>query len=202
MVTGNPLVFVILGAGFVAVLAWLVFWSRSQSRIVRRFAESKGFVYHERDIDGLEARVNDCVVLEEPNLVRSFSRLGDVVTLIHGAMFRAVELLDLNPYGRAEYVNRSRVAVWFPCRQKIEGIFTVSPALEIYQRYPEEPARIDALRAFLEAARVEAPPCMLSLTLMRGQGVAYLEPAVTGMVSERHLSYLSELAGTLSVGRL
>jgi hypothetical protein len=33
---------------------------------------------------------------------------------------------------------------------------------------------------------------------MRGQGLAYLEPTVTGSVTDSHLTYLSDLAERLS----
>lgn len=198
---GNAFVFVLLTVSFVAVGVWMYFWSRNQSRIIRRFAESKGLAYHEADLDGLEARVNECVALDDPDLTRVFSRLGDIVSLGRGTLFRAVELLDLNRYGRAEYVNRARVAVWFRCPAGLEGMFMLSPDMVVHQRYPEEPLRVEGVRSLFESARLAAPPCLLSLTLKHDRCVAYLEPALTGAVSHQHLEYLTGLANSLAARR-
>lgn len=196
--TAHPLIFVVLVFTFVATgVAWYL-WSRNAARTLRHFAESKGLVHYVEDIDGLEARVNECVALDEPKLNRSFSGVTDIIPLGRGALFRAVELLDLMPYGRSEYVNQSRVAAWFPCRNAAEGIFSVSPAMEVHQRYPEEPSRTGAVRELLESARVPAPPCTLSLAFMRGHAVACLEPAVAGTVTTSHVEYLEQLADTLA----
>jgi hypothetical protein len=197
-VEGNPFVLVILAVCFAAVVAFWFFWSRNQSRVVRRYAESKGLVHHDRDPEGLEARVNACVALDDANLTRTFSRFGDIVSLGRGTLFRAVELLDLNPYGRADYANRSRVGVWFRCPFQHEGFFLVTPALGVHQRYPEEPDHTEDVRGRLEAARVAPPPCTLSLTLMRDHAVAYLEPTVTGTVTAAHLDYLAGLVNALA----
>jgi hypothetical protein len=192
------LVFVILGVAFLAVGMHLLFWSRGQSRLIRGFAESKGLVYRAAGVDGLEERVNACVAFDEPALTRTFGQFGDVVSLGHGTLFRAVELLDLTPWGRAEYVQKSRVAVVFPFRSDISGFFMVSPDLAVYQRYPESPSWVDRVQSVLEEGRVARPPCPLSLTIMRGQVVAYLEPAVTGAVSRKHLDYLAGFPNGLS----
>jgi len=199
-VQGNLWVFAILAVAFAVVLVWLLIWSRRQSRAIRRYAESNGLMYRAEDIDQVEETVNECVRLEEENLTRRFSRVSDVVALQHGILFRGVELLGLNPYGRAEYVNKSRVAVTFPLESEAAGIFSVFPGLNVHQRHPEEPLYVDHVRSLLEASRVGSPPCALSLTLMRGRAVAYAEPLITGIVRQKHIDYLARLAGRLGAG--
>lgn len=190
---GNIVVFIVLGVALVAVAVHLFLWSRRQSGSLKRFAESKGLVHRSADVEDLESRINDCVALEEPGLTRTFGQLGDIVSLGNGRMFRAVELRDLRPWGKTEYTHQARVAVMFPVDCGFSGIFSVSPKLVVRQLYPESPASEEEVRSLLEHARVGAPPCMLSLTLMRGQAVAYLEPGVVGSVDRKGLEYLEGL---------
>ena len=199
-VEGNTLVFAMLGAAFAGIGIHLFAWSRRRSGLLRQFAESRGLVYHAADGEGLERRVNDCVALEEPGMVRSFGQFSDVVAVGAGRLFRAVELLDLVPWGRAEYTNHARTAVTFPYPRDLEGIFLISPQLSVHQRYPASPSRTDEVKDLLARARIAAPPCTLSLTLGRGNAVAYLEPAMAGAVSSRHLQYLAELCERLASG--
>jgi len=198
MVEGNMLVFVILGAVFAGVGVHLFLWSRRKSGLVRRFAESRGLVYRAEDVEGLEQQVNDCVALDEPGMVRTFGQVGDVVTVGPGKLFRGVELLDLVPWAKAEYAHNARTAVMFPCRREVEGLFLVSPQWSVHQRYPQSPSRTVELKAVLESAHLPAPPCALSLTLMRGSAVAYLEPTVAGAVSRKHIEYLIDLMERLA----
>jgi len=197
---GNTLVLLILSAALGGVGVQLYFWSQRQSDAIKEFAASRGLIYHAVDPGQLEYRVNQCVALDEPDMTRTFSQLGDVVPLPNGTLFRAVELLDLTPWGRAEYVNQSRAAVFlpFPSTAEYAGIYMVSRALSVHQRYPASPSRVDAVKALLESVRMSQPPCALSLTLMRGCVVAYLEPLVSGSVSRKQLDYLADLAERLS----
>lgn len=194
---GNMLVFVVLGVAFAATGVHLFLWSRRQSGSLKRFAESKGLVYRSRDVEELERRVNECVALEEEGLTRTFGQFSDIVTIGNGKMFRAVELRDLNPWGKTEYANQARVAVMFPVACGFSGIFSISPALVVRQLYPETPSSTEEVRSMVERTRAGAPPCMLSLTLMRGYGLAYLEPAVVGSVRRTDLEYLERLVAAL-----
>lgn len=195
---GNMLVFVILGAAFAGVGIHLLLWSRRKSALVKRFAESRGLVYRAQDVEGLEKRINDCVMLDGQGMVRTFGQVGNIVTVGSGKLFRGVELLDLVPWGKAEYAHNARTAIIFPCAGELEGIFLVSPQLSVHQRYPESPSNEGRLKNLLTRARVPEPPCTLSLTLMRGGAVAYLEPTVAGAVSNKHLEYLVELMERLT----
>jgi hypothetical protein len=119
--------------------------------------------------------------------------------LPQGKLFRAVELLDLNPHASVESSHHARALVLFPGAPEWSGIFHVTSDLAVHQRYPGErgPAAVGILRLF-EQVGAAAPPHTLSLSFMHGQGLAYLEPAITGSVTEAHLTYLADLAARFS----
>lgn len=193
---GNPLVFVLLGAAFAAVGVHLFFWSRRQSRKLKAFARSRGLPYQARDDGRLEADLNAAMALDEPGLARTFGRVRDVIALEDGAtLFRATELLDLNPWGEAETSHHARTAVFFDAPDAPSGIFSIRPDREVRQRHPRDGADSEAVRALLERLGVPRPPCALSLTFMRGKGVGYLEPTVVGQLADEHLRYLAGLVG-------
>lgn len=196
---GNLLVLIVLGGAFGLVGVHLVLYSRRQSRLVRRFAESRSYSYSERDDGRLERELRDGFELRESACRRAFSRIRDVVSLERGELFRAVELLDLSPYGSAEDSHRARTAVRFPAGSLAAGIFHVAQDLAIRQRYPRnDRSQAAEVAGLLHSAGVACPPHAMSLTLSRGQGIAYLEPLVTGSLNEDHLSYLVDLASRLS----
>jgi hypothetical protein len=119
--------------------------------------------------------------------------------LPQGKLFRAVELIDLNPHASVEASHHARAAVLFPGAPEWSGIFHVTSDLAVHQRYPRErgPAAVGIPRLF-ERVGAAAPPHTLSLTFMHGQGLAYLEPAITGSVTEAHLKYLADIAARFS----
>jgi len=192
-IDGNGLVFVVLGAAFAGVAIHLLLWSRRQSRLVRRFARERGLDYRAGGSSRLEDAVNACAAMEETGIVRAFSGLRDVVSLDGGTLFRATELLDLNPWGSPQNTHQKRTAVFFRAPEAPAGIFFVTPTLSVEQRYPRGGSAAEQVRSHLEQAGIPAPPCTLSLSLAPGGGIAYLEPAITGALSRRHLEYLVDL---------
>lgn len=199
-VSGNTLVFVILGAAFAGVGVHLLLWSRRKTRLLRRFAAERGLAYRRRD-DGRVARaVNDCVAIDDAGMGRGFGRVRDVVELGHGTLFRGVEALDPVPRGNPQNTHHARTAVLFPTSLDVTGMFLVHPGGEVEQRHPGAPSRATELRSALARASVPTPPCPLSLTLARGRALIYLEPVVTGALSEEHLDYLAGVALRLGTG--
>ncbi len=189
------LVFILFGVAFAAVGLHLVFYSRRQAGIIRKFAESRGYPHTDRDDGSLEDQLDRAFEIEDPGCVRTFGQVRDIVSLPSCKLFRAVELIDLNPHASADSSHHARVAVVFPCTSERSGIFCIGSDLDVRQRYPRDcddaPARLSDL---FPQAGIASPPHPLSLTLMRGNGLAYLEPAVTGSVAETHLAYLADLA--------
>lgn len=191
------LVFVILTAAFVAVGIHLFLWSRRVTGRIRRFAGARGLKYEARDRGSLEARVNTAVALDESGLTRRFGQVGDLVRLPGGVLFRAVEFRDLNPHASSGYGQHARTAVLFDAPAAPAGIFSVTPLLEVRQEYPFNQSSAGALQAYVQQARLPRPPAPLSLTFMRGQALAYLEPFVSGSLTDEHLEYLAALPDLL-----
>ena len=192
---GDPLVFILLGAAFAAVGLHLVVYSRRRSRVVRRFADTRGYPHRERDDGSLGRQLERAFEIEEPGCARAFSQVRDIVCLPIGTLFRVVELIDLNPRASVQSPHHARTAVIFPGTPEWSGVFHVTSDLEVHQRYPREPGPATArLPNLLQHVGIASPRHPLSLTFMRGQGLAYLEPTVTGSVTEAHLTYLADLA--------
>ena len=165
---GNPLVFILLGAAFAAVGVHLFFWSRRQSRKFKVFARSRGLTYRPRDDGRLETDLNAALALEEPGLARTFGQVRDVVKLDGSTLFRAAELLDLNPWAEAETSHHARTAVFFDAPDAPSDIFSITPDLDVRQRYPREGDSAGEVRALLGRQGIPRPPCTLSLTFVRG----------------------------------
>jgi hypothetical protein len=190
-------VFWLLVPIFVAVGVYLIWYSRRTRRLVVDFARGKGLQYHQSDGGQLAGVLDSALSLEQPGLVRSFDRIRDIVydqdTI---ALFRTVELLDLNPHGTSESTHHSRVAVTFEVPQQHDLFALVSPDLGCRSRLgsasgvPEE-----AVGMIRNALQGRPPRCPLSVTLKRGRGLVYLEPLVTGSVRSEDLDYL------IAVGR-
>lgn len=202
MIEGEPIVFVFLGVAFAAVGLYLVLYARRRAGTVRDFARSRGYPWRARDDGSLEEELQEAFRIDEPGCVRTFDRPRDVVSIPGGTLFRAVELLDLNPHASVYDSHQARVAVLLPEGPDFEGIFMVTSDLEVRQRYPREETSGGAgVVALLKDAGVRAPPHPLSLTFMRGRGLAYLQPAVVGSVDAQGLAYLADLAERLSLSR-
>lgn len=199
MVDNNLLLFAGLGGAFAAVGIHLALYSRRKTRLFKRFAQSRGYRYRDRDDGSLEAQLGRVFEIEDFGCTRVFGQVRDVVSLPSGTLFRAVELLDLNPHAQTENPHHARAAVLFSCAAEWSGIFVVTSDLAVRQQHPRGggPAA-DAVATLFEQAGGGAPPHPLSLTFMRGHGLAYLEPTVTGSVTEAHLAYLADLAARLS----
>lgn len=192
---GDHLVFVFLGVAFAAVGLHLAVYSRRRSGVFRRFAAARGYPHTERDDGSLERQLDRAFEISEPGCARAFSQVRDIVCLPIGKLFRAVELIDLNPHASAESPHHARAAVVFPGTPEWSGVFHVTSDLRVHQRYPREPdPATDRLPGLLRQVGIALPPHPLSLTFMRGQGLAYLEPTLTGSITETHLTYLSDLA--------
>jgi Trk-type K+ transport system membrane component len=195
----NLVVFVILGIAFAAVGVHLVLYSKHRTEIIRRFAEARGFVFTARADSTLVSQLEKAFDIEEAGCVRTFDQVRDVVSLPSGTIFRAVELLDLNPHASAVNPHHPRAAVMFSTQPEWFGIFHVTSDLAVLQRYPlEERSAAEDVRRYIQEAGMSPPPHPLSLTLMRGYGLAYLEPPVVGSVTDEHLKYLAELSARLS----
>jgi hypothetical protein len=185
-------VFWILLPLFAALGVYLVWYSSRARRLVEAFARARGLRYERRDDGQLAAALDSALGFEEEGLVRAFDRVQDIVHQGDSvALFRAVELLDLSPYGTAQSTHFSRVGVTFEVSGEHDVFVLVSPNLMIQSRLGSERAGPEKTVELIRSLFSERPPrCPLSITLKRGRGLVYLEPYVTGSVKAEDLDYL------------
>jgi hypothetical protein len=188
-------VFWILGTTFVALGIYLYAYSRKRSRLIRDFALSKGLRYSRKAGAALEEELEKAFSFDIPGIVRNFGRIRDVVENKGITMFRATELLDLTPYGRSQNTHFGRIAAYFDAPVTPEMFFLVTKAGELTNRHPTEaiPAEDASFIKIKEVLEKSAPRHRLSVTLMRGKAILYLEP-VFGSEKKEDLDYLFELA--------
>ena len=153
-------------------------------------------LYHPKDDGTLESALNRAFALKAP-LGRDFSKIRDIVEDGGIRLFRVTEALDLSYYGTPQNTHSGRIAVFFETQKDLEFFFLAKNAQEIKYILPEDSHQIAANPIFtkLKHAIEKNPPVhMLSVTVMRGKFLAYLEPMLTGSEKERDLNYLFDLA--------
>ena len=189
-------VFLILTPIFVLIGLWLLIYSRRRSRIVKAFCETNGFFYRFKDEGTLEQALNRAFALAAP-LGRDFSRIRDIVEDDSIRLFRVTEALDLSHYGMPQNTHFGRIAVFFETEKNWELFFLAKNAQEIKHILPKDSDQIASDPIFAKLKQLikeNPPPHMLSVTVMRGNFIAYLEPMMTGSEKESDLNYLFELA--------
>ena len=189
-------VFLILTPIFVLIGLWLLIYSRRRSRIVKAFCETNGFFYRFKDEGTLEQALNRAFALAAP-LGRDFSRIRDIVEDDSIRLFRVTEALDLSHYGMPQNTHFGRIAVFFETEKNWELFFLAKNAQEIKHILPKDSHKMEPDSIFVKLEQIikeNPPPHMLSVTVMRGNFIAYLEPMMTGSEKESDLNYLFELA--------
>ena len=189
-------VFLILTPIFVLIGLWLLLYSRRRSRIIKAFGETKGFFYRYKDEGTLEQALNRAFALAAP-LGRDFSRIRDIVEDDSIRLFRVTEALDLSHYGMPQNTHFGRIAVYFETEKNWEFFFLTKNAQEIKHILPTDSNKMESDPIFAKIEQIikeNPPPHMLSVTVMRGNFLAYLEPMMTGSEKESDLNYLFELA--------
>ncbi|MGH2779880.1 MAG: hypothetical protein ACRDLA_00390 [Thermoleophilaceae bacterium] len=199
MASGAPWVFWILGAVFLAVGVHLYLHGRRRSRLLRRFAIRNGLSYEARRSDSLEEELTETFRLSGDRRVRAFSRVRDVVSDGRVRLFKCVELLDLSPWGESQNLHFPRIAVLFPVDPRCahwalyhSGGSRPKSAAPGSFAYPPVSREMEAVLA------AHPPGHPLSVTLARGQGLAYLEPLRVGSEQEEELRYLLQLGRMLA----
>jgi hypothetical protein len=130
----------------------------------------------------LQKTLDDCFSLEAKGLVRSFSRLSSIVDGGRVWLFRAVELLDLNPRAQSYSTHYSRIAALFDVPTKSnDEFFLLDKSMRVNQRLPEtEPPDSYAIETLKRIAQSCEARHSLSVTFAHGHGLIYFEPLVTG----------------------
>ncbi|WP_298037359.1 hypothetical protein [uncultured Desulfuromonas sp.] len=186
----------ILIPAFSFVGLWLLIYSRRRSRLVKTFGAKKGLSYRHRDDGALGRELNRAFALAAP-LGRDFSRIRDIVEGGGIRLFRATEALDLSPYGLPQNTHSGRIAVFFETEKDGEAFFLAKDARDIRHVLPWStgPAEPDpGLTGLMQIIDGNPPPHQLSVTVMGGRFLAYLQPMLTGGEKESDLDYLYRLA--------
>jgi hypothetical protein len=189
-------VFLILAPIFVLVGIWLFVFSKRRSRLVRSVGEKRGLIYLQRDDGKLEGELNRSFVLPSP-LGRNFSRIIDIVESKGIYLFRVTEALDLSSYGIPQNTHFGRISTFFKTGSNLEIFFLTNPECEIRLIVPKEGGTVFSNPKVVELKRIideNPPPHSLSITVMRGRFLAYLEPVLAGSEKEADLDYLLEFA--------
>ncbi len=177
----GALVFWILVPLFAAVGLYLIWYSRRRKKMLETFADTHHLRLRPEHKGELEKRLEDCFSLKEENLVRSF---GQLASLIDGGsiwLFRAVELLDLNPHAQSYSTHFPRIAALFDVSSDRDEFFFLDKGMQARSMRPwaHTPNRevVMITKGIAESFNARHP---LSVTLARGCGLIYFEPMVTG----------------------
>jgi hypothetical protein len=131
-------------------------------------------------IDQIQAALDASFVLKD-DLVREFGQLSSLVDGGGIWIFRAVELLDLDPHAQSYVTHFNRIVALFDISASHGAFFLLDPAGKPHQRLPRhsspDPTVVEIVRRIAQACFVRHT---LSVTLSRGYGLIYLEPLVVG----------------------
>ena len=177
----SALVFWILVPLFLAVGLYLIWYSRRRKKMLEAFASMHQFPIRSSHKDKLQKTLDTNFSLEDRGLVRRFGQLSSVVDGGQIYLFRAVELLDLNPHAKSYTTHFSRIVALFDISTDHNEFFILDRSMQTHQRLPE--SKIPNHNV-IEISKRIAKSCnarhALSITLTRGHGLIYFEPLVTG----------------------
>jgi hypothetical protein len=175
------LTFWILIPIFLFVGLYLIWYSRRRKKILEAFADTHLFRVRSDHKEKLQKTLDSCFTLEAKGLVRSFGQLSSIVEADPTWLFRAVELLDLNPHAQSQSAHFSRIVALFDISVKHNEFFILDRSTQPKQRLPGSTLTD---RNITEITKQIAKSCSarhpLSVTLARGHGLIYFEPLMTG----------------------
>lgn len=193
------LVFWILVPLFVAVGLHLILYSRRRKKILAVFANEHQFFINPEYEKELQMKLDNCFTLEGEGLVRSFGQLSSLVEGESVWLFRAVELLDVNPHAQSCSTHFNRIAAIFDLSNDHDEFFLLDKSMQASQKLPKsKPANPE----IIEIAKQTVVSCearhTLSITLKHGHGLIYFEPLVTGGETNADVNSLYCIAKTMS----
>jgi hypothetical protein len=177
----NALVFWILVPLFVAVGLYLIWYSRRRKKMLKTFAKTHQLLIRPEQEQALQKTLDSCFSLKNENLVRSFGQLSSLVDGGNVWVFRAVELLDLNPHSQSYSTHFSRIVALFGISTSHDEFFILDNSMQARPRIPgsntpsSEVTEISQRLAASHNARHA-----LSVTLNSKHGLIYFEPLGTG----------------------
>jgi hypothetical protein len=188
----GALVFWILAPLFGAVGLYLIWFARHRKRMLEGFAKTHQFQIRPEYENELQKTLDSCFSLKDEGLVRRFGQLSSLVDGESIWLFRAVELLDLNPHAQSYSTHYARIVALFDVSTDHEAFFVLDRSMQASQRRPGSKAPNPDIT---EIAKRIATSCearhALSVTLTHGHGLIYFEPLVTGgeTLSDVHSLY-------------
>jgi hypothetical protein len=180
--SSDSLVFWILIPLFLAIGVHLILYTRRRRKMLETFARAQHLRIRPERRQEIEDALNRCFSLEQPGLTRHF---GPLSSLIDGGatwIFRAAELLDLDPYGSPSTTNFYRIAAFFPVAGSVQDQFFLldkhmRPHRMGSDKSPLNPEIVEMTKHIWRNCSARHP---LSITLARGYGLIYFEPFVVG----------------------
>ena len=180
---------------FVAVGLYLVWYSARRRKMLEAFARSHQLFIRPEHLEPLDKTLKACFSLEGEGVVRSFGQLSSLVDGDGVWLFRAVELLDLNPRGATSSTHSPRIAAVFDVPADLDEFFLLDRSMRVT---PRRPGSGDPRADVVEMSRRIAQSCqgrhMLSVTLSGGHGLIYFEPLVVGGESQGDIDVLYQMA--------
>lgn len=177
----GSLVFWILVPLFVALGLYLFWYSRRRKKMIATFAKMHQLRSRPEYDKELQKTLDNCFSLKEEGLVRSFEQLSSLVGGDSIWLFRAVELLDLNPLAQSQSTHFPRIAALFDISVNYDEFFIMDRSMQPRQRLPESTLTNPNVA---EITKQIAKSCdarhALSVTLTRGHALIYFEPLLTG----------------------
>lgn len=177
----GALVFWILVPFFLLVGLYLIWYSRRRKKMLEAFASMHQFRIRSDNKEKLQKTLDSFFLLENQGLVRSFDQLSSIVDAGQICLFRAVELLDLNPHAQSQSTHFSRIVALFDIAASHDEFFILDRSMQPRQRLPgpksTDPKVTEISKQIAKSCNARHP---LSVTLKRGHGLIYFEPLVTG----------------------
>lgn len=189
------MVFWILAPLFLAVGFYLLWYSRRRIRLVETFAKMHQLQIRPECKQELQKKLDTCFSLEDKGFVRSFGQLSSLVEGESIWLFRAVELIDLNPHAQSYTTHFPGIAALFDTSDAYEEFFMLDKSMQVIQQMNRSKSPgTEVLAVVKQAAETFEVRHPLSVTLTRGHGLIYFEPLVTGGETINDVSTLYYIA--------
>lgn len=176
------LVWWILALLFLGVGLHLFLYSRRRKKLLERFANAHQFFIKTDLKEELQQILDDSFSLQQENLLRTFDQLSSIIYDESIWIFRAVELIDLNPHAHSYSTHFSRIIALFKVSQVHKEFFLLDKDMDITQRLPGATDPASNIRELFRECSMQCDtlPHSLSVTFSNGYGLIYYEPLVVG----------------------
>lgn len=114
---------------FVAVGLYLIWYSRRRKKMLEAFAKNHQLRIRPEYTKELQKRLDSCFPLEDRGVVRSFGQLSSPVGGEPVWLFRAVELLDLNPHAQSYSTHHPRIVAVFDIPADLGEFFVLDNSM-------------------------------------------------------------------------